>query len=109
MLKKNIYSKLITVEKYGSPKARLEFAITNGTCVIDSALVFVGIPTDPTTGDAQYQTILMDYINSSVGYNWLGISGGGIQFTDDDWNALNDKALYDIRFLTSGAYPSIPI
>ena len=99
-------NKLITVKQYGSPKANLEFAVEDGKCIInDTTNIFIGIPENPDTHAAQYQTVLFDYVNNKVGYNWLGVAGGGITISESDWDALSDKALYDIRFLTSGAYP----
>ena len=101
-----VASKIVTVNEYGTTrtKQKLEFAISNGTVTIDSEYLFVGIPVD-AEGQAQHQTIKFDYINNRVGYNFLGVKGGGIEIAQSDWMALADKALYDIRFLTTGAYP----
>jgi len=119
---------LVTVKKYrvthhheGSEDTHtneyLHFGISSGKCVIkienliletgDEVLssdfkLFVGIPTKE--GVAQYQTILFDYINNKVGYNWLGLNGESIIIGSEDWALLQDKSVYDIRFLTTGGY-----
>lgn len=88
------HSKIVTVKEYGSPKAKLEFTINNGVVEITNANLFGG----------KKQTITFDYVNNKAGYTLLGILSGGITLTEDDWKLLSDKALYDIRFLTTGGY-----
>lgn len=108
----------VPVESGTPPTVSLEFAITGGACEISASnfiggtghesdvdLIFEYIPYDEEA-NPQYQTIVFDYVNNKVAYNWFGIPGGAIQMTSTDWEALNDKALYDIRFLTTGGYPT---
>ena len=115
------HNKLSIEIEISSETYSFEFAITSGACEISTSNVvggtgssghtdyvdsiFPGIPNDGEAND-QYQTILFDYVNNQVAYNWFGIPGGAIQMTSTDWEALNDKALYDIRFLTTGGYPT---
>lgn len=97
----------------------LHFNVVDGVCEIkignlildendeveaNNFKLFVDIPVNPETGYAQYQTLIFDYVNQKVGYNWLGIASGGITISSKDWELLSDKALYDIRFLTTGGY-----
>ena len=111
-------NKLITEIKTDNTETfSFEFAITGGTCEISEdnlvggtgssdlvEYIFPDIPFDEEA-NPQYQTIVFDYVNNKVAYNWLGVAGGYIAITDQDWDALSDKALYDLRFLTTGAYP----
>ena len=49
-------------------------------------------------------TITVDYVNEVAYYSDVYVSDGSIQISDSDWKALEDKNLYNVRFLTTGGY-----
>lgn len=89
-------TKIATVKQYGpsGEKAKLEFDVVNGVATVQSSYIF----------DNKEQIIKLDFVNNKVEYNWLGVKSGGITMTDDDWDVISDKALYDLRFITTGGY-----
>lgn len=85
-----------TKKKYGSgTPAPLEYSVVNGV---------VSIPSSTPLFEGNAQTITLDYVHNLVNYTMLIKKSGGITITNDDWKALEDKNLYNIRFLTTGEF-----
>ena len=50
------------------------------------------------------QIFTVDFVNGYVLYTVRAIPQGSIVISSDDWALLEDRNLYDIRFLTTGGY-----
>ena len=48
--------------------------------------------------------ITLDYVHSLACYTEVYVSEGTISMSTSDWTALEDKNLYNVRFLTTGGY-----
>lgn len=61
---------------------------------------------DVVNGVVSANSVVMyfDYINNIVNYKSVYVSDGSITISDDDWKLLEDKDLYNVRFLTTGGY-----
>lgn len=97
-------AKIVTLNQYpeipgegssGEP-THLEFAVINGVAEI---------PEGTELFEGHAQTIKLDFVNNKVEYTLLGIEGANeLDITPTDWELLSDKTLFDLRFLTVGAY-----
>lgn len=82
---------------YESSSSIIELDIVNGT--VDLGEVTIGTETVESV-------MVIDFLHGMVKYNVKEIRAGSLANVDAQvWRNLQDRTLYDIRFLTAGAYP----
>ena len=119
----DLTKKIIPEPEEGEPDFYYSFTICGEVFAIDGdTIVLLGDDSSPSISypiingivtipegtdlfEGHAQTMTFDFVGEKVKYTSIKTEDTeSLQINSSDWEALSDKSLYDIRFLTTGAY-----